>query len=268
MTHTWPYFLELGVAAIFFGVVVLVSYGARDDTRRTKFLLAAFVYATTAVGAGGFALGQTMFVRDDGIKFQWGPWAMFALTHGAAVGVLVASLSSEFIDLAIGVLLGTGSGLFLLFAALTPISNGGNSRSAGILWVTASALCVAAVTALMAGLALGWRRFILFPAPYRSTDGRANVINRWWYVAVVIGTGLALAAYTILFAVGPSGWRQYKGAFEQIWLTMALADGLFLFILLPLVFYFLNPDGAASTETALEITQSAEPLTGDGRLTL
>ena len=268
MTHTWPYFLELGVSAIFLGVVVLVSYGAHDSVRRSKFLLASFVYAVTMVAAGGIALGQTKFVRDDGINVQWGPWAMMALTHGPAVGVIVVCLSSEFIDLAIGVILGTGSGLSLLLAALTPISNGGNSQSAGILWVVVSGVCVLAVMAHLAGIALGWRSFILFPAPYRPTDGRTNVINRWWYVAIVVATGLCLAVYTILFSVGPDGWRIYKSLFEQIWLLMALADTLFLFILLPLVFYFLNPDGAASTETAFEILQPSESSTPEGHLNL
>ena len=63
-----------------------------------------------------------------------------------------------------------------------------------------------------------------------------------------------------LARLGPEGWRVYTSEFQQIWLTMALADGLLKFIIMPLVFYFLNADGAASTETAFEVLQASEPL--------
>jgi hypothetical protein len=260
MVETWPYFLELAAGALFAAGVGVVSYGAVDHVRQKKFVLAMWVYLATMVVAGGLAFGQTYWLRNDSVSTQWGRWALFTATNGAAVGVITASLTPDFIDTVLGVLLGSASALFLLFGALTPVQNGGNSRSAAIMWTTFSGAAALAAGLLLAGIALGWRRFILFPSAYKSTDGRANVINRWWYVLLTLGVWAVLSLYTVLYAVGPSGWRVYTSEFEQIWLTMALADGLLKFIIMPLAFFFLNPDGAASTETAFEVLQAAEPL--------
>lgn len=260
MVDTWPYWIELGVSLVFAVFTVVVAYGSRDAARQWKFGMTFWVYALTAVVAGAMALGQTYFVRDDGVETQWGRWALFTATHGPVVAVIVLSFTPYFIDTVLGLLLGTGSALFLLFGVLTPIQNGGNDESAGILWVVASGLCVLGVTWLLLGVALGMRRFVLFPLPYRSTDGRANMINRWWYVALTVAVFAGLALYTILFAVGPEGWRVYTSEFDQIWLTMALADGLVKFIVLPLVFYFVNADGQVTGSTAFEVFAAEQPI--------
>lgn len=258
---TWPYWIELGVSALMLAGALLVAYGSRDPTRQWKFVLAAVVYALTLVTAGALALGQAQTVRaGDGVCVVWGRWALFAATHGGVAALIVMSVSPALIDAVLGLLVGTGSALFLVPAVLTPVRNGGNAESAAILWTVASGVCVLCVALLLMGIALGWRRFILFSAPYKATDGRANVINRWWYIALAVGVSLIYALYTLLYALGPEGWHVYDNQFTQTWLTMALADGLLLGIVLPLVFYLLNPDGAASTATAFESMAPAEPL--------
>lgn len=258
---TWPYFIELGVAALMLAGAVLVAYGSRDPTRQWKFIMAAVVYALTLVAAGSLALGQAQTVRvADGVCVVWGRWALFAATHGGAAALITLSVSPAIMDAVLGLMLGAGSALFLVPAALSPVRAGGNGESAAILWTVASGVCVLGLTALLLGIALGWRRFILFPAPYKATDGRANVINRWWYIALAVGVGLIYALYTMLYALGPEGWHVYGSQFTQTWLTMALADGLLLGIVVPLVFYLLNPDGSASTATAFEVLAPAEPV--------
>ena len=257
---TWPYWIELAVSVIGLIGAFVVAYGSRDPTRQQKFWLAAFIYGLTAVVAGSLALGQMQTSRSDGVCVVWGRWALFTATHGAVAALIVISMSPALFDAALAVMTGTGSALFLLFGALTPVSSGGNAQGAGILWTVASGVCVLALAALVAGIALGWRRFVLFPAPYRATDGRANVINRWWYVLLTIGVLLLYSLYTMLFALGPEGWRVYTSQFTQTWLTMGLADGLKLVLVVPLVFFFLNADGSPSTATAFEVLAPAEAV--------
>jgi len=259
--NTYPYWIELAVAtAILIGATV-VSYGSRDEIRRWKYVMMVFIYGITAVTAGALALGQMQTVRaGDGVCVVWGRWAMFAVTHGAVAALIVLSMSSIVIDSILALFFGTGSALFLVGGALTSVRNGGNAESAAILWTVASGLCVLALFVLLAGVAWGWRRLVLFPAPYKSTDGRANVINRWWYIALVLGTTAVYALYTILYATGPEGWHANNSQFNQTWLTMGLADGLLLLLITPLVFFFINADGSASTATAFEMMAPAETL--------
>jgi len=254
---TWPYWIQLGVSALVLVAATLVAYGSRDPVRQQKYWLMLLIYGISALVSGSLALGQAQTLRSDGVCVIWGRWAMFAATHGAVAALVVVSMVTTLIDAALAVMIGGGSALALLFGALTPLRNGGNDESAAILWTVGSGVCVLALAALLAGIVLGWRRFVLFPAPYRATDGTVNVINRWWYGLLTIVISMLYALYTILYALGPEGWHVY-GQFTQTWLTMALADGLLLGVVTPLVFFFLNADGSASTDTAFEVLAPAE----------
>jgi hypothetical protein len=254
---TWPYWIELAVCVIALVGATVVAYGSRDPVRQKKYWLVMLIYGASALVAGSLALGQAQTVRSDGVCVVWGRWALFAATHGAVAVLIVVSTVTTLIDAALAMMLGSGSALALLFGALTPLRNGGNDESAAILWTVGSGVCVLALAALLAGIVLGWRRFVLFPAPYRATDGTVNVINRWWYLALTLGAFLLYSLYTILYALGPEGWHVY-GQFTQTWLTMALADTIKLVLVVPLVFLYLNADGSPSTDTAFEALAPAD----------
>lgn len=256
---TWPYWIQLGLSVVALVAVTVVSYGSRDPVRQQKYWLALLIYGISALVSGSLALGQAQTLRSDGVCVIWGRWAMFAATHGAVAALVVVSMVTTLIDAALAVMIGGGSALALLFGALTPLRNGGNDESAAILWTVGSSVCVLTLLALLAGIVLGWRRFVLFPAPYRATDGTVNVINRWWYGLLTVAMFLLYALYTILYALGPEGWHVY-GQFAQTWLTMALADGPLLGLVVPLVFFFLNADGSTSTDTAFEVLAPADSV--------
>jgi len=270
MVETWPYWLELGIAAAILISGTVLSYGSADKNRKWKFIAFLCVYSITFSVAGFLAFGLTYYTRSDGAHVQWGRWAMFVATHGGAVLIAAMSMSYEKVDWALAFTFGTGSALFLLFGELTPARDCGNSYGASILSIVLSGVCVAAVFLLMLGLALGWRRLLLFPLDYASTDGRSNVINRWWLVLAALGVASGLSVYTILYSLGPEGIPTsckaghsnspvYTSEKEQIWLTMALADGFFLGIVIPLIYYFLNPDGQP-TNSMYAIVAPAEPV--------
>lgn len=260
--NTWPYWIELGVATVLAGLTLVVAKGSRDPTRQVKTLIAFAMYAAVAVVAGALALQQGQWARSgDGVCVIWGRWALAIPVHAAVAALISLSLSPSMIDLGLAVIFGGGSATALLFGTLTSSQNGGNAESAAILWTVASGFCVIALGLLLAGIALGMRRFILFPSAYQSTDGRANVINRWWYIALVVGTFLVYAGYTLLYALGPEGWREYSKQFTQtMLLTIALDMLLLVFIAAPVLF-LLNPDGAPSTATAYEALSPAETAT-------
>lgn len=270
MVETWPYFIELALSVIFLVFIAIASYGAPADIRKWKFVAAFWVYLAMVGVTGFLGLGLTYYDRDDGVETQWGRWAMFAATHGAVVSVVVISMSYSFIDWALGFLLGTGSAVFLLFGSLVPARNCGNMLSASILATVLSGVCVLATFWLLLAIARGWRRLLLFPADYRATDGRANVMNSWWLTLTAVAVFVGLSLYTILFALGPEGIPTscgtgksnkpvYTSEYTQIWLLFAVADGIVKFIALPLIFYFVNQDGQVSS-TAYEVMQPAEQV--------
>lgn len=267
MVDTWPYWIEFAISTLFLIFVAVASYGAPAEIRKYKFLSTAWVYAVTVGVTGFLALELTYYTRDDGVYTQWGRWAMFSATHGAVVATVVMSMSYSFIDWALGFLLGTGSAVFLLFGSLVPARNCGNMLDASIVATVLSGVCVVGVFILLLGIARGWRRFVLFPLDYASTDGRANVMNSLWLTGAAIAVAVGLSLYTLFYALGPEGIPTscktggsnkpvYTSEFDQIWLTMALADGLVKFIVLPLIFYFVNQDGQISA-TAFEVLAPA-----------
>jgi len=256
---TWPYWIELGVGAVLTVLSLVVAKGSRDPTRQAKTIIAFFTYGLVTIVAGALALHQAQWSRSgDGVCVIWGRWALAIPVHAAVAALISLSLSPSLIDMSLAVIFGGGSALALLGGVLTSVQNGGNAESAAILWTVASGICVIALFVLLVGIAFGFRRFLLFPAAYQSTDGRANVINRNWYILLVIGTTLVYAGYTLLYALGPEGWRQYESQFTQtMLLTIALDMLLLVFIAAPVLF-LLNPDGAPSTATAFEVLAPAE----------
>lgn len=260
--NTWPYFIETGFAAVFFAFVVFVSYGARDDIRKWKFLLGTWVFGITATVAAAIAFGLTERTRSDGIEVVWGPAAMALATHGPIVACVMLSVSYEFIDAVIGFLLGTGSAAFVLFATLTPLQNGGNPRSAAIVFVVIALLCALAAGFLILVAALNWSRFVFFPLAYRLEEGRANVNNRWTNALLALGVAAGLCLYVIFYATGPAGWRQYS-EWTQTWLWIMVADVIYVFGLMALTIYWFNPDGDSATATMAEVLHPANTVQTD-----
>ena len=267
VVETWPYWIEFALSVIAFAAFALLSYGSPAELRKYKLISALCVYGIMIGVTGFLALGLTYFDREDGITVQWGRWAMFAATHGAVALVVAQSMSYAFIDWALAFLLGTASAVFLVIGMRVPARNCGNSFDASILATVLSGVCVIAVSVLVLCIARKWPRFGLFPMNYNSSNGRVNVMSSWWLTVVSVVLFFCLSLYTFLFALGPEGIPTscktgdsnntvYTSEWTQIWLLLALADGLVKFLALPIVFFFVNPDGQTSS-TAFEVLQPA-----------
>jgi hypothetical protein len=252
---SWPYWIKCGFAVALFLFVLFVSYGARDDVRKWKFLLGTWIFGVSAAVCGGIAFGLTEWTRSDGVEVMWGPAALAVATHGPVVACVILSVSYEFIDAAIGFLLGTSSAVFILFATLTPVQNGGNPENAAIVFTVLSGLCGCGAAFLVFVAALNWTRFMFFPLDYRLEEGRANV-NWRFNVVLAIGVGVGLLSYMLFYTLSPAGWRQYSEV-TQTWLSIFVSDLLFVFILTGASIYYFNPDGESATSTQFEILAPA-----------
>lgn len=258
----WPYWIAFGgaVGASLIGAVF--GYNTVAAIKQWRWIFMMAVYMFSAVGYGFLAFGQTYLLRDDGLRILFGRWWLYAVVNPfASVTVIVGFTQFLPNHLAAFVLTGISS-LSLVGLAYTPTNGGRDNVGPLIFWFCVSVCSVLAMFLYLLPVAMNWARFWFFPRERHEQDFRTPVQNYFWYGLTVAALCLCLLFYALLAALGPEGWDQYnrsldKREFLQIWMTL-LVDLLFKFILLPVVYFVLDPSGAIAIDTLAVLRSAAD----------
>jgi hypothetical protein len=243
----WPYWIAFGGACGAALIGAVFGYNTKESIKQWRWIFMMAVYMFSAIGYGFLAFGQTYLLRDDGLKILFGRWWLEALVNPfAAVTVIIGF--TQFLPNHLATFVFTGiSSLALVGLAYTPSNGGTDAQGPLIFWFCVSVCAVLALFLYLIPVAMNWTRFWYFPREPHSAEFRTPVQNYFWYALTVAALCLCLLFYALLAALGPEGWDRYDRSLDkretlQIWLTL-LVDLLFKFILLPLVYFALDPSG-------------------------
>jgi len=264
-----PFGLSLGFAALFY----LTEYNARDDRKKRKLLYVEIVYCFGIVTYGALALGQTWTFRNDGIKIEWGRWALFAASQWAVIATVCISMTPSKTLRWQGILMATIQSLCVLFMILSSsqfVPHHGPGWQALVFFTSMAAIFTVGLYFFMFSLAMNWwKRWVEQEAATvkdRTTfSSGKGVMSRWSQAALATAVFITTCMYPILAAVGPEGFRVSTDYELSMFLVMFLCDILTKFVLLPIVYVVFNPDGVNPT-SYFQIFESASsnPAAAEG----
>lgn len=239
----WPYWLGASASFVAVAALSLSCPSSQNLVRQWRWTMMMLVYGFSAIGYGFLAFGESYMMREYALYILYGRWWLYLLVNPFAVVVVTTSITSVFINHVPAFSFTFVSSCLLVAACYLPIGDGSTGSALGCFFVAMATFAIVGLVVYLLTVAMDWPDRCSFQAEPRVTA-----------VAIMC---LLLLFYPLFFMLGPEGWDKYPGSVQtresvQIWLTLAVTDGLFKFLFLPLVYvYFAPPDDTLRTPSVI-----------------